>query len=192
MGSFNETEFIIRLKRKEESAFRELVDGWKDKVYNTALGLLQHAEDAEDLTQEVFLSAWNSIDEFRADASVGTWLYRITVNRSLDLIRKKTRRIRLDFIRSFWAGGGKEEKEASDFYHPGVALEKKQDAALLFKAIRQLPEKQMVVFSLQKLEGLGNEQIATILQTTIGAVESLQQRAKANLRKKLNEYFENK
>lgn len=192
MGSFNETEFIIRLKRKEESAFRELVDGWKDKVYNTALGLLQHAEDAEDLTQEVFLSAWNSIDGFRADASIGTWLYRMTVNRSLDLIRKKTRRNRLKLIRSFWAGGGKEEKDGRDFYHPGVALENKQDGAILFKAIRQLPEKQMVVFSLQKLEGLGNEQIALILQTTIGAVESLEQRAKANLRKKLNEYFESK
>ncbi len=192
MGSFNETEFIIRLKRKEESAFRELVDGWKDKVYNTALGLLQHAEDAEDLSQEVFIAAWNSIDGFRADASIGTWLYRMTVNRSLDLIRKKTRRNRLEFIRSFWAGGGKEEKEGPDFYHPGVVLENKQNAAILFKAIRQLPEKQMVVFSLQKLEGLGNEQIALILQTTIGAVESLEQRAKANLRKKLNEYFENK
>lgn len=192
MGSFNETEFIIRLKRKEESAFRELVDGWKDKVYNTALGLLQHAEDAEDLSQEVFIAAWNAIDGFRADASIGTWLYRMTVNRSLDLIRKKTRRNRLEFIRSFWEGGGKEEKEGPDFYHPGVALENKQDAAILFKAIRQLPEKQMVVFSLQKLEGLGNEQIALILQTTIGAVESLEQRAKANLRKKLNEYFENK
>jgi RNA polymerase sigma-70 factor (ECF subfamily) len=184
----NEPEFIARLQQGDETAFSQLVDGWKDRVFNTALGLIQHHEDAEDITQEVFISVWKSIDEYRADAGIGTWLYRITVSRSLDLIRKKKARKRFAFLKLIWRSEP-ELEEIPDFIHPGVQLERKQDAAALFAAVRKLPDQQRIAYSLQKVEGLPYTEIALILETTVPAVESLLQRAKQNLRKSLATYY---
>lgn len=186
----NETEFIARLQQREEAAFRQLVEGWKDRVYNTALGLLQQAEDAEDITQEVFVTAWRSLDGFRAESGLSTWIYRIAVNKSLDLLRSRKRKKRFAFIRSIWGDDGELVTDPPDFHHPGVQLEKKQDAAILFRAIRQLPEKQQVACSLQKLEGLSIGEIAGIMDLSPGAVESLLQRARVNLRKILITHHE--
>jgi RNA polymerase sigma factor (sigma-70 family) len=184
----NEPEFIARLQQGDETAFSQLVDGWKDRVFNTALGLIQHHEDAEDITQEVFISVWKSIDEYRADAGIGTWLYRIAVSRSLDLIRKKKARKRFAFLKLIWRSEP-ELEEIPDFIHPGVQLERKQDAAALFAAVRKLPDQQRIAYSLQKVEGLPYTEIALILETTVPAVESLLQRAKQNLRKSLATYY---
>lgn len=186
----NETELIARLQQREESAFRLLVEGWQDRVYNTALGFLQQAEDAEDITQEVFVTAWRSLDGFRAESGLSTWIYRIAVNKSLDLLRSRKRKKRFAFIRSIWGDNGELVADPPDFHHPGVQLEKKQDAAMLFRAIRQLPEKQQVACSLQKLEGLSIGEIARIMDLSPGAVESLLQRARVNLKKILTTHHE--
>jgi len=77
--------------------------------------------------------------------------------------------------------------ELPDFNHPGVALEKKEDAARLFKAIRQLPDNQKTAFTLHKLEDLSYKEVSEVMQTTVSAVESLMHRAKLNLRKILTE-----
>lgn len=178
-----------RLQQGDEAAFCSLVENWKDRVYNTALGLLQHEEDAKDLTQDIFISVWRSAPRFRGGSSLSTWLYRITVNRALDVIRLRKRKKRFGFIANL-RGNGYGNTGEVDFHHPGVELEKKQDAVILFHAIRKLPEKQQTAFVLQKLEGLTNPEIAGIMELNVGAVESLQQRAKANLRKTLNTLFE--
>lgn len=122
----NEGELIVRLQQKDESAFRQLVEGWKDRIYNTALGLLQQEQDAEDITQEVFVAVWRTVDEFRGGSSVGTWLYRITVSKSLDLIRKNKRKKRLAFVKSLLGQTDRHENEIPEFSHPGVVLEKKR------------------------------------------------------------------
>lgn len=186
----NESELIERLQQREEAAFRQLVEGWKDRIYNTALGLLQQAEDAEDITQEVFVTAWRSLDGYRSEAGLTTWLYRIAVNKSLDLLRSRKRKKRFAFVRSIWGQDGSLESDAPDFHHPGVQLEKKQEAARLFRAIRQLPDSQQVAFSLQKLEGLTIAEIALVMEMSASAVESLLHRGKANLRKILTTHHE--
>ncbi|GAO44937.1 RNA polymerase sigma factor [Flavihumibacter petaseus] len=174
----NEAEFIERLQQGDETAFRMLVEEWKDRVYNIALGLVHREDEAADITQDVFVSIFRRIGKFRADAELGTWIYRITVNRSLDLIRQRKRRE--------WLG------QWIDFFHPGVQLEKKQDAALLFAAIKKLPEQQQAAYQLQQLEGLRQADIAAILEISEGAVESLLSRARANLRKTLKAHFDEK
>ncbi|MFZ4058960.1 MAG: RNA polymerase sigma factor, partial [Ferruginibacter sp.] len=75
----NEKELITRLKRNEEAAFRELVEVFQDKVFNTAIGMLQKSTDAEDIAQEVFIQVYKSIADFKENAALSTWIYRITV-----------------------------------------------------------------------------------------------------------------
>nr|WP_214460609.1 RNA polymerase sigma factor [Flavihumibacter fluvii] len=187
----HEPDFIERLQQGDETAFRQMVADWKDRIYNTALGIVQHESDADDITQEVFLAAWRSLQDFRAEATAGTWLYQITVRKAVDHLRKMKRQKRFGWIQSIWGKEIRLETDAPDFIHPGVQMEKKQDAAILFAAIRQLPEQQRIAFSLQKVEGLSVLEIAAITGVSVGAVESLLQRAKNNLRKSLATFYQN-
>jgi RNA polymerase sigma factor (sigma-70 family) len=184
----HEYELIESLKKGSEEAFQQLVSLYKDRIYNTALGFVQNGEDAEELAMDVFISVFENIRSFRQEASLGTWIYRITVTRSLDFIRKKKRQkrrgIHIPFITS-----GEQAWEPPDFHHPGIQAEQKENAALLFKAIRQLPDQQQSAFLLQKMEGLSLQEIAAILKTSASAVESLLHRAKANLKKQLEAQF---
>jgi RNA polymerase sigma factor (sigma-70 family) len=183
-----EQELIFGLRQGEESAFKELVIRFQDKVFNTALGLLQHHIEAEDIAQEVFIQVFRSIQNFKEESHLSTWIYRITVTKSLDHLRSKKRKKRFGFIISIFGDNNLPVYEPEDFNHPGVLQENKEDAAILFKVIDQLPENQRTAFVLNKVEGLGYREIAAILNTTESAVDSLLQRAKQNLRKKLNEF----
>lgn len=184
-----EAELIQHLQNGNEAAFQKLVVLYGDRLYNTALGFLQNETEAEDAVQEVFVKAYQNIKNFKGDASLNTWLYRIAVTHSLDVLRKKKRQKSGGLLQGLF--GRKEETfDAADFHHPGIAAEKKETAAVLFKAIRQLPENQQTAFVLQKMEALSQTEIAAVMKTSVGAVESLLQRAKATLRKLLEEYYQ--
>ncbi len=182
-----EEELLLGLRNGEESAFKELVMLFQDRVFNTALGLLQHHTEAEDIAQEVFIQIYRSIGQFKGDSLLSTWIYRITVTKSLDHLRSKKRKKRFGFMSSLFGDDNKPVYEPGDFDHPGVQKERKEDAALLFKMIGQLPENQRTAFILNKVEELSYREIAGILKISESAVDSLLQRAKQNLRKKLNE-----
>lgn len=175
------------LRNGEEPAFKELVILFQDKVFNTALGLLQHHTEAEDIAQEVFIQVYRSIGQFKGDSLLSTWIYRITVTRALDHLRSKKRKKRFGFLSSLFGDDNKPVYEPEDFNHPGVQKERKEDAALLFKMIDQLPENQRTAFILNKVEELSYREIAGILNSSESAVDSLLQRAKQNLRKKLKD-----
>lgn len=182
-----EQELLIGLRNGEEPAFRELVQQFQDKVFNTALGLLQHHTEAEDIAQEVFIQVFRSIRQFKGNSLLSTWIYRITVTKSLDLLRSKKRRKRFGFLNNLFNAANTPVYEPGDFNHPGVLQENKDDAAMLFKMINQLPESQRTAFILNKVEELSYREIAVILHSTESAVDSLLQRAKQNLRKKIND-----
>jgi RNA polymerase sigma factor (sigma-70 family) len=187
-----EHQFLSRLQSNDPVAFRELVGQFKDRVYNTALGILQHAEDAEDTTQEVFISVYQSVKSFKGESKLSTWIYRITVTKSLEHIRKKNRKKRFAIIRSIVEPGIETRGiEIPHFHHPGVILENKERAAVLFKAIEQLPEKQKTAFILSKVEDLSYQEISEVMGTSISSVESLLFRAKQNLQKILSSYYKN-
>ena len=176
---------ISQLRDGDESAFRELVNKFQDRVYNTALGLLQNPVDAEDIAQEVFIQVFKSIAQFKGASSLSTWIYRITITKSLDFIRSKKRKKRFGIITSLLGVNNHIMYEPVNFHHPGVLLDQKEDAAKLFRKIDLLPENQKTAFILNKLEDLSYQEIAGIMNISASAVDSLLQRAKQNLRKSL-------
>ena len=184
----NETELIEQLKQGDETAFKTIVEQWKDMVYNTILGIVQNETEAEDLAQDVFIKVFEKIGTFKGDAKFSTWLYRIATTTALDHLRSKKRKKRFGFLQSL-TGSGDEKESIPDFHHPGVSLDNKERAAVLFKAIDALPENQKTAYTLHKLEGLSYRDVSEVLNTTVSAVESLMSRANQNLRKELEEYY---
>ncbi len=146
-------------------------------MYNTAIGYLQNEEDAEEVTQDVFVKIFQKAYSFQGNSKVSTWVYRITVNSALNLLDKNNRK-------------STDHKEVQEFHsiefnHPGVLLENKEKAQYLFAVIQTLSENQKTAFILSYIEGLPRQEVADIMNTSLKSVESLLQRAKANLRKKL-------
>ena len=182
---------IKKLREGDEQTFRELVEQFRERVFNTALGMLQHRENAEDVTQEVFVEVFSSVARFRGDCSLSSWIYRITVQKSLEHIRSGQRKKRSGFIFSLF---GREDQvniaTEAPFYHPGIQLENRERAAILFSAIAKLPVNQRTAFVLHKVEGLSQTEIAEIMKITISSVESLMVRAKSRLRELLADYYE--
>ena len=185
----NQPELVLQLQQGDESAFRKLVDEWQDMVYNTAVGIVQNPDDADDITQEVFVQVFQSIHSFKGDSKFSTWLYRITVSKALDHEKKKNRKKRFGFVQSLFGGKEEEQLHPIEFDHPGVLTERKERAAALFNGLKQLAPNQRIAFTLHKLEGQSYQEIAEIMNTTLFAVESLMGRAKANLKKILNDYY---
>lgn len=190
----NETGIINKLKQRNESAFKELVESYRSMVVNTCFGLLHNTEDAEDVAQDVFIEIFRSIDHFRADSKISTWLYRIAVNRSLNFIRDNKKR---KWFQSF-DDVVKSKKEMINQLNyqsaddPESELENNQRALLLHEAIDSLPENQRVAFTLNKYEDLPYKEVSEVMKVSVSSVESLIHRAKKNLQKKLHHCYKKK
>jgi RNA polymerase sigma factor (sigma-70 family) len=183
-------DLIRQLVNGDRNALRLLYAEFGKRVFSTALGLVQNREEAEEITQDVFVEVFRSAADFKFQSSVSTWLYRIAVNKSLDVIRYRKRGKRFGFLISiFHRESGEINVEKPDFEHPGVLLENQERASILFKCIDQLGESQRSTFVLSHVEQLPQKEIATILNISEKAVESLLQRAKANLRTELEKYY---
>lgn len=185
----NDQDLINALCKGDEKAFKLLVDTYKKSVFNTVLAFVQRVESAEDVTQDVFVKVFETIASFKGQSKLSTWIYRISINQALDFIRRASRKKRLARITSLFGADNELLHEQTDFYHPGVIMEQKENAAILFKAINRLPDKQKAAFLLQRTEDCSQQKIAEIMQVNEGAVESLLSRAKANLKKTLINYY---
>ncbi|HMG16963.1 MAG TPA: RNA polymerase sigma factor [Saprospiraceae bacterium] len=185
----NEKSLISLLKAGDNSGFRELIALYKDRVYNTCLSLLQNIEDSQDITQEVFIEIHRSIHSFKAESKLSTWIYRIALTKSLELIRKKKTKKRFGRVESLWSNTSNEIEDKTDFYHPGISLENKERSAILFKAIDKLPVNQKTAFIMHKTEDLSYTEIADIMELSVSSIESLMFRAKQNLQKLLSDYY---
>ena len=169
--------------------FEKLYNQYSILVYNLALNYLQNIEDAEEITQDVFIQINNSISKFQEKSSLKTWIYRITINKCLDFIKHKNSQKR------FFIFGKKSQNEFeienfSNFEHPGILLENKEKSKLLFEIINELGENQKTAFLLSKIDGLSNSEISEIMKLSISSVESLVFRAKATLKEKISNKFE--
>ena len=186
-----ETEIIQKLQQGSEPAFKMLVENYQKLVVNTCFGLVQNNEDAEDIAQDVFIEVFRSIQNFRADAKLSTWLYRIAVNRSLNHIRDNKRH---KWFQSF--DDIVKEKNTQLMHqlseNPGIELENLQRANILHEAIGSLPENQKTAFTLNKYEDLSYKEIAEIMDVSVPSVESLIHRAKTELQKKLYTCYKKK
>ncbi len=174
---------IDQLKNRDEKAFRQLVEEYQQMVFRTCMGIVHNADDADDVTQEVFIEAFNSIDKFRADSKISTWLYRIAMNKSLNFIRDHKR------SKFFQSIGLKSTPDIPDedhnFDQPFEALQQQQRKKIMDAAIDSLPENQRTAFVLHKFDDLAYKEIAEIMGISLSSVESLIFRAKQNLQKKL-------
>jgi RNA polymerase sigma-70 factor (ECF subfamily) len=182
----SEQELVAQLRLGDEDAFRQLVSLFQQKVFNTAFNFLQNLHDAEDVAQEVFIQVYHSIQQFKQQSTLSTWIYRITITKCLDHARNKKRKKRFAFVSGLFSQKNEILHDATDFEHPGVQLDRKENAAILFKLVNQLPDSQKTAFLLNKIEGLSYMEIAAILKISESAVDSLLQRAKQNIRKKIN------
>lgn len=183
---------VEEIQAGNQRAFRELVETYQNMVANTCYGFLQNSTDAEDVTQEVFIEVHRSIGRFRGDSKISTWLYRIAVTRSIDLLRKRKRRSRVQSFQTFF-GGEEAARQVPDNNSrtPQQTLENKEEATILAEAVAKLPESQKVAFTLSKYEDLSYQEIANVMNKSISSVESLLFRAKKNLRKILESYYRN-
>jgi RNA polymerase sigma factor (sigma-70 family) len=176
---------VTQLQQGSEAAFRSLVARFQDRVYGTALSLLRSPEDAEDVAQEVFVEVYQTIGQFRGEAALSTWLYRLATSRALQHQRRLNTRKRFAFFTSLLGFGTQQLPEPPDHAHPQALLEGTQQLQQLQQQISQLPPQQQVAFTLRHEQELSYEEIAAVLGTTVAAVESLLFRARQTLRRHL-------
>jgi RNA polymerase sigma-70 factor, ECF subfamily len=176
------------IQRKD--AIECLVDKYQRNVIKTAFYFVANMQDAEDLSQEVFLEILRSVGRYKQNSSLYTWIYRITVNKSLDHLRRQKRRDVIQQIASFiriskdGTNGNDTEPAVMD-----TRVEDKEKREILDDAVNSLPENQKIAFILNKYEDLAYKEIAEIMNLSHSSVESLIHRAKLNLQKKLVNHF---
>jgi RNA polymerase sigma factor (sigma-70 family) len=175
--------------RDDPTAFRAFITEHQEKVFNIVLNRVQHTEDAEEITQDVFTDVFRKPEAYRGEAAVSTWLYRIAVNKCIDHLRRKQKRNAWNPAALFRSRDATPAAEPADFVHPGIVSENKENAVILFKAIKQLPEKQHTAWMLSEMESLSYKQISEVMKVSIASVESLLFRARQNLRKILSAMY---
>jgi RNA polymerase sigma-70 factor, ECF subfamily len=186
-----EISFIQSIKNNEAESFRTLVAHYQDMIVNTCYGFVKNHMDAEDLAQEVFIEVYRSVDKFREDSKLSTWLYRIAVNKSIDFLRKQKRKSWLGSIQSMF-GGEKKAVVVKDKHqlNPQQTLEQNERKLVLEAAIDKLAENQRIAFILHKYEDLNYKEVAEIMDLSLSSVESLMHRAKKNLQRLLYDYYQ--
>ena len=188
----NSTHLLNRLREGDESAFRQFVDEQKQRIFTLCYRILKDEDDAEDAAQEVFMKIYQKIGQFREESQLNTWVYRIAMTTSYDLLRKRKRKTPWMYMSSFTGGqnnqGNRSWEETLPIVnriHPHATLEEKERLQKLYTAIDKLPENQKSAILLHYMEGLKYEQISEILGVSFSAVESLLFRARKNLKETL-------
>jgi RNA polymerase sigma-70 factor (ECF subfamily) len=187
-------ELIKLVLDGNQEAFRSIVEQYKANVFRTCLGFVHSREDAEELTQDVFVNIYHNLDRFKGDSTFSTWIYRIAVNSSLNHLRKQKKFSFIQRFENIFGGEIHENNNAAIKYSdsPEKLMIDEERNNQLYKAIDSLPENQRIAFTLSKYEDMPQREIAGIMNLTEGAVEALLQRAKANLQKKLSGYIKKK
>jgi RNA polymerase sigma-70 factor (ECF subfamily) len=167
----------------QTAAFGELVRRYQDRLYSTVYRLVDNAEDAQDVVQDAFLNAFQSLSSFKGDSQFFTWLYRIAVNTAISLKRKQRVALTLRGGRSDEPGS--EPTDPSEFSRPEHALEKAEQERRIHDALSRLSAEHRTVLVLKDMEGQKYETMAEILQVPIGTVRSRLHRARLELRELL-------
>lgn len=165
--------------------FNSIYEEHQHLVFNLCLNYLLHQQEAEEAAQDIFVKIHAKLGSFEGKSSLKTWVYRIAVNHCLDILRQRKRQARLGIFRHLFFGGNENALEVPHFDHPGVLLEDREALESLLRTINQLPENQKTALILRYLDDLPPPEIAEIMGISLKAVESLLQRAKSNLEKKL-------
>ena len=166
MALAEENELIERLQnpKTQQTAFSELVKAYSEQLYWQIRKIVLSHDDANDVLQNSFIKIWTSIENFRGDSKLSTWLYRIAINESITFLNKQRSQnnISMDDTDTFLL-----QKLESDEYFDGDEAQMK-----LQKAILTLPEKQRIVFNMKYFDEMKYEEISEILNTSVGALKA--------------------
>ena len=177
---------VGRFKQGDSFAFEEIVLEYQDMIYNVCCGILGNPHDAEDAAQEVFLKAFQSLGRFKPDAALYTWLYRIAVNTCLDYKKSSFSRL----FKRLFDDEERLKELPSKSPSPERACESRQIGDRLDDALGKIPCKLRIAIVLKELEGLSYEEIAGILEISVGTVKSRISRARERLKELLKDLRE--
>ncbi|MGH7494650.1 MAG: RNA polymerase sigma factor [bacterium] len=183
----NETQLIQRLQAGEISAFRELVEAHKQRIFALAYDLTGNVQDAEDLSQETFIKVYRGISNFRGESKLSSWLYRIVVNLALNRRRKKAVS-EMELRESFEGDELHAPHAAEDGNNPERATQAAFMRQDLRRALDKLSEQQRTIFVLRHDHDLPLQQIGTMLKISEGTVKSQLFRALRKLQEHLAYY----
>ncbi|MGH2359509.1 MAG: sigma-70 family RNA polymerase sigma factor [bacterium] len=178
----DDQELVQRAKLGDRSAFEILVRRYQDRAYNVAYQILRHHEDALDVAQEAFARAYVSLARFRGGAGFYTWLYRILVNLAIDQARARGRKGSTSLADSQAA-----IVQGESIPDPGVSLEAKELGEQIARAVASLPVKQRTALTLREIEGLSYQEIALVMNCSIGMVRSRLHAARRALQRILSQ-----
>jgi RNA polymerase sigma-70 factor (ECF subfamily) len=186
----DEKEIIEKVKKGETKYFAEIINKYKKVVFGHAYNFLRNKEEAEDASQEIFVSIFNNLKKFRGDAKISTWIYRITVNTCKNRL-KQLQRLRGRMTEEIYEPGEEEkpslvdrikEKEEKE---PDKSFASDEIKNTVYKRIDELTPEQRQVITMRDVDGLSYDDMARVLKISVSAVKSKLFRARENLREKL-------
>lgn len=180
-----DASLVSRCKHRDAEAFTLLVDRYQARVYGYVRRMLRSIEDAEDVSQEVFIKAFQNIDSFDSRASFSTWLFKIASNLCIDKLRKQEKENRVGFESLELDGTVSFDKS----WDPEASLNAKELAIAIEKSITQLSNKLKPVLLLHDQQNLGYEEIAEILSIPVGTVKSRLFLAREELKKTVKTFY---
>lgn len=188
-----EPDLVARLQAGEEDAFEALLTRYQRRIYRLAMHVTRNREDAEEVVQDTFLSAYRKIGDFDSRAAIGTWLYRIAMNAALMVLRRRRPEPHLiieEELPRFTGDGGHARPVADWSDRPDDPLLAQELRQVLREAIAALPPIYKAVVVLRDIEGLSNQEVAEVLGATVFAIKSRLHRARLVLRQRLGGYVE--
>lgn len=188
-GVSDDLRLVERVQKGDAAAFEELVHRYHRSVYNLALRLTDNPEDASDIAQETFLKVYRNMHTFRGDAELKTWIYRITVNQSSNLLRWWRRRFRHKSIAiDPEYDGGVSERLTSSLETPEQTTLNTERRRMIQEALSRVKFDFRVAVILRDIEGLSYEEIGQTLGLSVGTVKSRISRGREELREQLKKF----
>ncbi len=186
----DQTGLIERIRSGDQQAFRKLVEHNYPMVLRTSNGFVHNEADAQDLAQEVFLEVYQSLHKFRKEAGISTWIYRITINKSLNFVRDRKRKQFWGSMEIFSGKTGHSDKNLQSNPEDNPKdLEVSERKRILYKSIEKLPKNQRIAFTLNKIDEMSYKQVAEVMDISLSSVESLIHRARKNLQERLYKHY---
>ena len=176
----DDQRLIAESLQGDTAAFGLLVRRYQERLYHSVYRLVDNAEDAQDVVQDAFLNAYQSLDGFKGDSLFFTWLYRIAVNTAISLKRKQRITVRMDRGRN--GEPALEPLDPSAESRPSHALEQAEEGQRVHEALSRLSPEHRAVLVMKDMEGQKYETMAEILQVPIGTIRSRLHRARLELR----------
>ena len=191
----HEAQLVEGLRKGDPDAYKAMVERYIPQIYRLAYGITQDLMEAQDVTQDVLLTVFRRVEDFQEKSTIHTWIYRITVNASLDRVRARQRKETLpieDFLPTF-TPEGRHAQEIVDWSEaPLDQLLDEEARRKIREAIDALPEETRVVLVMKDIEGLSLKEIGEILELSLPAIKSRLHRARLVLRGVLASYFQEK